>query len=212
MERDKNIEKAFLKYDIKEANGIDTSKELEEMLETATSNVDNSDGHIDKFINEYHALAESLVGERLSDIPMGRVVQLLPVMEREYDKLKNVYNDFKHKKCSGSSVSKQYDNHYAVTETLATAFIELGNNETTYIPELDELDVAKRNAPNIARQKDLNIFLEAMEYWFEIFDPLITLAKKAYETNDKSLYNAIGQNISIKNLYAGIIADFFETC
>ena len=44
MEQNKNIEKMFTKYDIKEANELDTSKELEEILETVTSNVDNSDG------------------------------------------------------------------------------------------------------------------------------------------------------------------------
>ena len=86
------IQRLGTKYDIKEANGTDGSKELHEMLTTLGSTIDNSDGHVYAFIAKTEALAKTLINEPLSDIPMGRIMQLIPIMEREYECFKDICN------------------------------------------------------------------------------------------------------------------------
>ena len=208
------IQRLGTKYDIKEANGTDGSKELHEMLTTLGSTIDNSDGHVYAFIAKTEALAKTLINEPLSDIPMGRIMQLIPIMEREYECFKDICNKYMNgdKDISASMIREQFDRFYAISEFTATSFRNLGDHKTIMWPEFTELNKNEPDVINLAKIKanDMDTLLVAFENWTHVYDNLIIAMKNVFESKDMEHFNSVFFVIGVENVYAGDIVRLLE--
>ena len=83
----KQIERLLKKCDIKEANGMNSDKELMEALQIMAAHPAPQE-EVDAYVDGYTKLALSILDEAeevLSDIPMGRAMQFAKLVNREYE-------------------------------------------------------------------------------------------------------------------------------
>lgn len=199
--RDK-IKKLVHKSEIKEINGIDDTNELTEVFRMMAENGPGRE-EIDEYKEHYMRTAVSLLKEPLSEIPMGRLIQFVDVFEKELQKFKESYQDFRKQHIDFSVFMDQYDKFSSVLSCLSNSLVENGDQETTYIPGLDEMKPFANNVLVVAGETDVNKYYESLEHAFPCYDCLFSYVKKALNENDKALMNAVSYNIDVEDLYVG---------
>lgn len=201
IEKDrKEIKKLLNKANIKVANGMNDSAEMEQILQLMALHPAPQD-EVSAYVEKYQKLALSLLDEPLSDIPMGRVLQFQKVFEKELENFNVVYKKYKNKDIGIEAFLKQHEMFNAACESLDDALVENGDKETNYFPEMDKIT---ENLIIIqSDETDIDKYYESLESLFAYFKSVSSFINQAIETNDKGLINAIAYNLGSGNLYLG---------
>lgn len=211
IEQDKKeIERLLHKSDIKEVNGMDSAEDIDAALCLMSEHgADKED--VDSYVNDYTNTALSLLGEPLSEIPRGRIVQFLSILECELKHVVTAYEECKKQNIEPADFMTQYNAFHAAGMYLSDLLMESGDKETMYIPGLDEIEVYT-NMPLIDVGKaSLEKHHEVIAHAFSCFDCFISFARQAIENNDTALMSAVSFNIDLMGMYLHHIIDFVFT-
>ena len=195
LENDKKqIERLLKKSDIKEANGMNCSEELTEVLKLIAMHPAPME-EVDAYRNWYTTLALSLLKEPLSDIPMGRVTQFTKILNAEYNAFREECKGKKRPVC----ICNQFDRLEAVSEYLDYVIMDLSDKEEfVETPELNNIEMELVNAePNC----EASVYIDTIEKTLDYYDAVIKLLNKGVETNDIALMSVTIFYLATTNLY-----------
>lgn len=205
----KEIEQIRNKMNIKKANGMDISKDLDRALQIMSLHPAEKEA-VDTYVNNYTKEAFSLLDEPQSDVPMGRIIQFMNIAERELGNLKKSCRLFMENKFNKSSLLVQYHKFDSACQYLSDLMTEVGDSETEYMPGLKETDAYANNVLVNAKETDICKYYDSFEHSLLCYDCLFTYVHKALETNDKALLNAVSFNMDVLNLYVHNVISFIE--
>lgn len=205
-ENKKHVEYLLKKSRMKEANGLNGGRELEEAVAVVMQNPAPQE-EVAAHVENYTELALSLLEESLSDIPAGRAVQFLTVMDREYARFKEVYKQYKKAECSGAGLYAQFDRFYAASDYLSGILGDIGDGGTVSIPELDNIQDVTVNYTGSA---EMDVYLDALDKILDYYDALIAVIHKAVETGGKIMYSTISFCMDTANMYTCGIINFLK--
>lgn len=210
IEKDrKEIKRLIKKSEIKEVNGMDYSDELEQTLTLMAEHTPDKE-KMDKYRMYHKELALTALGEQLSDIPMGRLIQFQNVFEKELDKFKGTYLEYRNGKTTVEAVVDEYERFCAVIEYFDNILKENSEDDKYEIPGLADEDVFTKCVTVDVDETDISKYYESLEYIFRCFECLARYARKIIDKNDKTLMSVLSFELGLHNVYTNGLIEFFR--
>lgn len=210
IEKDrKEIKRLIKKSEIKEVNGMDYSDELEQTLTLMAEHTPDKE-KMDEYRMYHKELALTALGEQVSDIPMGRLIQFQNVFEKELDKFKDTYFEYRNGKTTVEAVVDEYERFCAVIEYFDNILKENSEDDKYEIPGLADEDVFTKCVTVDVDETDISKYYESLEYIFRCFECLARYARKIIDKNDKTLMSVLSFELGLHNVYMNGLIEFFR--
>ena len=199
IEKDrKEIKRLIKKTEIKEVNGMDYSDELEQTLTLMAEHTPDKE-KMDEYRMYHKKLALIALGEQVSDIPMGRLIQFQNVFEKELDG-----------KTTVEAVVDEYERFCAVIEYFDNILEENSEDDKHEIPGLANEEVFTKCVTVDVDETDISKYYESLEYIFRCFECLARYARKIIDKNDKTLMSVLSFELGLHNVYTNGLIEFFR--
>lgn len=200
----KEIERLLNKSKIKEANNLDSIKEIEKVCALMVKNGPTME-EMKEYKDRIRNIVLSLMAEPMSDIPKGQIIQLIQLEKKELDNFKSTYFEYKAGISTIGDLKEQHTKVNAVMQCLDEILMSFVQSEE--YEEIPEVEKVVNNAIQVNIDDSIIECQRALEYMIIYFDVLFPYMNKITETYESKLINTIMFHMGIGNLYTGQIID-----
>lgn len=196
----KEIEQILNKIKLKEVNGLDVTKEWDRVFYLISLHPAKQKD-VAKYSEDYTETTLSVLGEPLSDIPLGRVIQITSAAEHKLTDVETAFMSYKKQGITNDELKEEYHVFSSVIVFLCRILCEYGDKTSTCIPELDKTDAYKDNVVidivSATNDERINAILKT----FDCYKCLLSILRNGITNDDKQIMSAVSFNLEILDMY-----------